>query len=405
VKPFFFLAVLMTTQVLTTAVAAQEGGDGAPKICRPLVITAPYVDPTPVSDVTQCPGYSRSNPDQCGAPCIVDISGSPVGERAPELILRDALRWCNTTVRLGPTVTLDYSHKFKDPTSETPNEEVDLRPLRFAQCVKLTSVNDFNFPTSEARTPRSLGPLLHYGDPESSSTFLSVSCDDEEQKQEPKGPWADHVRISGFRVFGTTDDQQREGNAVGIRVRRCVDVEISNLEIHGFGGVGIEVENLFKDPSPRINDYSQVRIHENFIHHNQHPNIGGHAGGYGIETGHGGARAHIYRNVFDFNRHAIAAAWDTGGYNAEENLVLKGGGWHGGFFNNFTHIFVAHGSGCSWSGDLCGNAGEEFHYFRNSFQYSSDKAIHIRGKPSKDNGSDITENVFPPHGVLSFADS
>src|SRR5262249_16230601 len=129
------------------------------------------------------------------------------GERAPELILRDALRWCNTTVRLGPAVTLDYSHKFKDPTSETPNEEVDLRPLRFAQCVKLTSVNDFNFPTSEARTPRSLGPLLHYGDPESSSTFLSVSCDDEEQKQEPKGPWGDHVWISGFRVFGTTDDR------------------------------------------------------------------------------------------------------------------------------------------------------------------------------------------------------
>src|SRR5262245_32039656 len=82
----------MTTRVLTSAVAAQEGGDWVPKICRPLVITAPYVDPTPVSDVTQCPGYSRSNPDQCGAPCIVDISGSPVGERAPELILRDALR-------------------------------------------------------------------------------------------------------------------------------------------------------------------------------------------------------------------------------------------------------------------------------------------------------------------------
>ena len=42
-----------------------------------------------------------------------------------------------------------------------------------------------------------------------------------------------------------------------------------------------------------------------------------------------GARLHIYRNVFDFNRHAIGAGSDTYGYNAEENLILKGGGYHG----------------------------------------------------------------------------
>src|SRR5262249_47598352 len=33
---------------------------------------------------------------------------------------------------------------------------------------------------------------------------------------------------------------------------------------------------------------------------------------------------------------------------------------------------------------------------------STAAAIHIRGKPSKDKGSDITANVFPRHGVLSL---
>jgi hypothetical protein len=368
----------------TSALDGNTGGDWNPDTCHltpetpgPTALRPPV---TPVSDVTQCPA-SEGDPNQCGEHCIVDITGAPVGERAPEQILHDALLRCNTTIRLGPDVSLDYADKFKD-----------LRPLRFARCVTLTSVNDFTPPISAARTPRSLGPLLHYGDPEESKTFLSVGCDDREDV-----PPSDRVRISGFRIFGTTDDQQ-SGEAVGIRVRRCVDVEISNMEIHGFGGQGIEVENLSEDPSPRINDFSQVRIHDNFIHHNQHPSIGGHAGGYGVETGHGGARAHIYRNVFDFNRHAIAASFDTGGYIAEENLVLKGGGWHGRTGGRYTHLFDAHGSGCWWSGDLCGNAGEEFHYYRNSFQYVMDNAISIRGKPSM--GAYITENVFP-HDTLA----
>jgi hypothetical protein len=333
---------------------------------------------TPVSDVSQCrASVSEGDFNECGPHCIVDISGVPVGGQAPEQILKAALLRCNTTIRLGPDVKLDYSGTFKD-----------LRPLRFARCVTLTSVNDFNHPTSAARTPRSPGPVLHYGEPEKSKSFLLVECDEGADV-----PPSDLVRISGFRIFGTTDDQQ-SGVAVGIRVHRCVDVEISNMEIHGFGASAIGVENLSNDPSRRINDFSQVRIHDNFIHHNQHPS-NDRADGYGVETGHGGARAHIYRNVFDFNRHAIAATSDTGGYIADENLVLKGGGFHERSWgrNHYTHLFDVHGSGCWWDDDLCGSAGEEFHYYRNSFQYVKDNAIFLRGKPSI--GAYITENVFP----------
>jgi hypothetical protein len=400
---------------LTTAFVASgnlglegHGGDWDPDSCHvtpdgPEYKGRPPV--TPVSDVSQCLG----DPKKCGPHCIVDITGLPVGGHAPEQILKDALLRCNTTVRLGPNVSLDYSHKFPDPKNPKcqqdpmdPNcPQIDLRPLKFGRCVTLTSVNDFNHPTSQARTPNSPGPLLHYGDPGDEKSLLSVICGLEAEWPSLVDQTHDHVRISGFRIFGTTDDQQSGEETFGIFIRRCVDVEISNMEIHGFSGKGIEVDNVLlgiDDPSHRIHDFNQVRIHDNFIHHNQHPNIGGHAGGYGVETGHRGARAHIYRNVFDFNRHAIAAAGDTGGYSAEENLILKGGGWHNEWYSRYTHIFDVHGTGCWWSDDLCGNAGEEFHYNRNSFQYLKDNAISIRGKPST--GAYITENVFP-HDLLS----
>jgi hypothetical protein len=386
----FFPALL-----LTTAVAAQDapvdiprGGDWTPHTCH---LTSPGATERVsrlqqlatgipgVTDVFGCPGgFDPEKPCNDQSHCVVDIIGSFVGDRDPRAILKDAVRRCNTTVRLGPDVKLDFS------------DRLDLRPLVFGRCITLTSVNDFNRPTSPARTPRTLGPYLRYGPAAPAKIFLKIHCVDGES------PPGDHIRISGFRLFGPTQDQQYHSD-VGIRIGRCVDVEVSNMEIAGWGAAGIVVENKPEDKPHRIKDFSQVRIHDNFIHHNQHPSKEGGALGYGVELSDFGPRAHIYRNVFDFNRHAIAADGKTGGYITEENLVLKGGGWHNRTGARYTHIFDVHGTGCWWSDDLCGNAGEEFHYYRNSFQYLMDNAISIRGKPSKQ--ADITENVFP-HNVI-----
>jgi hypothetical protein len=138
----------------------------------------------------------------------------------------------------------------------------------------------------------------------------------------------------------------------------------------------------------------------NHIHHNQQPAdsyvFGGHAGGYGVESDHG-AWVEITENLFDANRHSIAAAGDTGGYEAERNLVLKGGGYHGTWYNEYTHSFDVHGTGCWWSNDLCGDAGTRFIYRHNSFQYRNGPAISIRGRPLS--FAFITHNAFPHDGL------
>ena len=383
----------------------------------PILFTLPRA----VHGVSQCPAPQPG--DVCGAHCIVDIkenladpeltklmaqgdclkAGGVWDANArkcsddPRLRLNEALQRCNTTVRLGPDIDLDFSDEI---VPELLNQEVcelaghkwatetgpcyrSFRPLLFsAACVTLTSVSALK--GLEARTPRTLGPVLHYGPADrwgGGGTFLKIACPPE------KKPASDRIRISGFRLFGPSFDQQVDSD-VGISIDSCVDVEISNMEIAGWGSAGILVGNGLV---PRINDFSQIRIHDNFIHHNQHPSEGGHALGYGVEVGGGRVRAHIYRNVFDFNRHAIAAQGRTGGYVAEENLVLKGGGYHGGGYpyGTYTHIFDVHGVG---DNGLGGDAGEEFRIERNSFQYASDSAIHIRGRPR--NYASIAENIF-----------
>jgi hypothetical protein len=316
----------------------------------------------------------------------------------------------NKTIRLGPNVVLDFS--------EVTNED-EPPLLQFGPCVTLTSVAHFEpgadptgqaapgaaVPTlPQARSPRSLGPLLRFGPHRKGArTFLEVRCF-------PDNTANDGVRISGFRIHGPSFGQQSTGE-FGIRVIRCVNVEISNMEIAGFGGVGVSVlddtgpdqgpaDNPTNGPGGRISHPAQVKVFGNYIHHNQQPAeswlFGGHAGGYGVESDHG-AWVEITENVFDSNRHAIAAAGDAGGYDAVRNLVLKGGGYHGTWYNEYTHIFDVHGTGCWWSSDLCGDAGTRFLYSHNAFQYRRGPAINIRGRPLS--GVFITHNIFPHDGL------
>ena len=328
----------------------------------------------------------------------------------------------NTTILLGPNVVLDFT--------------TAALPVVFRACVTLTSTTVFRPDTATtrasigtlaggargtaalpggtrasragpagipavpepARTPHSGGPLLRFGPHRSDAekVFLAIHCGSETN---------DHVRLSGLRIHGPSFGQQST-DEIGIQIFRCLDVEVSNMEIAGWGGKGIHVvddpeqgagqvapENR---PGERIGRPDQIRIFRNYIHHNQRPRgiTDNHTAGYGVDVDHG-AWAQVHENLFDFNRHAIAAAGDTGGYEAFRNLVLKGGGVHFNTgFTTHTHQFDIHGSGGNGFG---GQAGVQFWFAHNAFQYLAGPAIEIRGRPHL--RISIRDNVFAHEGL------
>ncbi len=288
----------------------------------------------------------------------------------------------NTIVLLAASLDMDVS------AVAQKNEPV----LRLARCVTMASYVPPlpSTPTlasalpSSARTTNSPGPVLRMSK-QIDGSLIEATCTGEFD--------GDGARISGFRLFGPTFDDQQIGNN-GIRIRGCHDVEISNMEVAGWGVAAINVED--PDAGPGIPDHDldpvRVLIHDNYIHHNQRKSVDGHALGYGVVTGPA-AWSRIYQNVFDFNRHSVAANGHVGGYQAERNLILKGGGYHGSVFNRDTHAFDIHGTDdCNLGGANCGAAGRTSLFRDNTFQYKKDTDIKIRGNPT--NLATIDHNVF-----------
>jgi hypothetical protein len=120
-----------------------------------------------------------------------------------------------------------------------------------------------------ARNPRTLGPrLFTYTRPK---PLFNIRCNGE-------NIFGDNVHIVGFRLQGPHwDTEDGDDNLEqGINVSSCVGVEIANMEISGWSGQGIYIE----DPLTRQFNPDAVKVHDNFIHHNQH--VG--ENGYGVDV-------------------------------------------------------------------------------------------------------------------------
>lgn len=298
--------------------------------------------------------------------------------------LMTALQTPNTIVLLAANLDMDFSAIAQE----------DEPVLRLARCVTMASyvppLQQASALPNSARSSNSPGPVLRMNK-EIGATLIEATC--------TGGFDGDGARISGFRVLGPTFDDQQTKN-YGIRIMGCHDVEISNMEVAGWGVAAISVDD--PDAGPGIPDYDldpiRVLIHDNYIHHNQRKSeggtldIGGHAFGYGVVTGPS-AWSRSYQNVFDFNRHSVVANGHMGGYQAERNLILKGGGYHGTVWNRDTHVFDIHGTdGCNGGDKNCGDAGRTSSFRDNTFQYKKDTDIKIRGNPT--NLATIDHNVF-----------
>jgi hypothetical protein len=312
-------------------------------------------------------------PNACPGPACISTSPQqacvhePCGQQI--LINSDgaAHDLCEAMAQRGSTIVV------------TNNVELDLtacsNPVRVAEGVTLIG----------GRTAREPGPLLFSA---IQKTLFLISEND--------------VRISGLRIKGPdhgeepVDGEDLE-TSVGIYIRPTAEIdhiEIDHNEIYGWWKNGIRVN----DDHDRITfdeDTWPIVIHDNFIHNNQEQD----SAGYGVVIGTG-AYALIDRNVFDYNRHAIAGTGsDDSGYRATRNLVLQHGGKHKYWYGwGHTHQFDMHGQSC---GSFCGTAGRYIDINHNSFLYTAGTAIKIRGTPQE--GAWIESNVFahsfPPDAV------
>ncbi len=148
-------------------------------------------------------------------------------------------------------------------------------------------------------------------------------------------------------------------NSVGIKLYGK-NIVIEDCEIYGWSRSGLYVE------------YSgNVKIANNFIHHNQRTGLG-----YGILVQ---GYAEIYNNIFDYNRHAIASSgkWRAG-YHAHHNICLSHSTLQ-------SHIFDVHGG--KDRNDGTDIAGRLFLIHDNIFfinEQNIDEIFMIRGRPTKE---------------------
>jgi hypothetical protein len=86
--------------------------------------------------------------------------------------------------------------------------------------------------------------------------------------------------------------------------------------------------------------------------------------------------------------------------------VLENGGFHNEYLgvNRYTHMFDVHGSESCWGIDYnCGRAGHSFYVYHNTFLYTADNAIKLRGTPAlQPYGMFVAYNVFA-HDDMSDA--
>jgi hypothetical protein len=181
-----------------------------------------------------------------------------------------------------------------------------------------------------------------------------------------------HERISGLRLDGGEGDDP-----------------FDNLGDEDADGIQVEKADSESDLINQANA-NTVSIHDNYIHHNQHPagNICcGHAEGYGVETVHG-AYAMVAHNVFTGNRHAMSG-------DARPGTGYFFVGVHSHFA--YTHQIDMHGFGGDCSAYECGLGGEYEDVEFNTIWYSDGFALKLRGTPSgppTPGRMDVKHNAF-----------
>lgn len=200
------------------------------------------------------------------------------------------------------------------------------------------------------------------------------------------------VQITGIRLRGPDGSTSLDNAGYcpgGILQDNGQNLEIHNCEIYNWYWMAINLQNS-----------TGANIHHNYIHNNQKPGAG-----YGVGNGWN-TSSEIRYNIFNYNRHSIAAnGWTEGtslvlpSYTAEYNLVLPCANGHRfdmhGFFDECRHHEITFCDDCNYWED-CNKAGDIMEIHHNTFITIPGEAgqyiVFIRGIPKT--GAFITNNVF-----------
>ena len=188
-----------------------------------------------------------------------------------------------------------------------------------------------------------------------------------------------NVRITGLQLQGETFAQDGTGNGeasymIAIKAQDKSGLEVDNCEIQGWSWSAVTVL-----------DCTGTYIHHNYIHHDQ-----ARGEGYGADI-YGGSML-VEANIFDYNRHDIAAGGYPGeSYEARYNLVLGDGHPIG------SHHFDVHACNPNdYSDDSETSsafiAGNLYKIHHNTFEAGQQAAIGIRSRPVT--GAYINNNIF-----------
>jgi len=230
------------------------------------------------------------------------------------------------------------------------------------------------------------------------------------------------VRVEGLHLRGPEAGARADKDAKVDAIKVVEDpnpkqplgrhVVIADNELNEWPDAGVQVSGAVQqeEPSagytgPRVlrKDAGLVRVERNYIHDNARNNAG-----YGVEVD-GSAYVTIEGNVFDFNRHDVAADYRAyKGYIARFNYVLEGGfKYPSSGLDYYGQHFDVHGSGNAESrkdGHYDGGtAGEYFQIAYNTIRGAQTyglprpfertrPAFELRGKPST--GAEFTDNVL-----------
>ena len=188
------------------------------------------------------------------------------------------------------------------------------------------------------------------------------------------------VRITGLRLRGPDpkrrlehhqrsfnkdrgDDKQQHDYYYRLPVSQGIrtesdELEVDNCELSGWSHVAVF-----------LSAGRGHRIHHNYIHHNQLNGLG-----YGISHGYNPSASLIECNLFNFNRHSIAATGAPGNsYEARNNVELG---------ESLSHNFDMHGGRDRKDGTEI--AGDLIRIQHNTFLGSKVRAVVVRGVPREE---------------------